>query len=90
MKEKLSNVQFAIIQDLRSTKTVQKMYKGRYCDKCNCIIVKLDNNNICDCKERIWISGHYTTKIIRDKKVRVWESGYYKYIEKQHKKEWSI
>ncbi len=28
-------------------------------------------------KPKIWIPGHYTTKIIRGRKTRVWIPGYY-------------
>jgi len=31
-------------------------------------------------KPRIWIPGHYTTKIVRGRKQRVWVPGYYGYL----------
>ncbi len=29
---------------------------------------------------KVWIPGHYTTKIIGGRKIRVWVPGYYRYL----------
>jgi len=29
---------------------------------------------------KVWIPGHYTTKIVRGRKIRVWVPGYYRYL----------
>lgn len=43
-------------------------------------MAKKQTRKVAKPKPKIWIPGHYTTKIVKGRKTRVWIPGYYRYL----------